>query len=56
MKKPLPKKSASVVVNGRKVFVCCPPCTKKIEADPAKYLQIVNEQYEENAGQKTDSK
>ena len=28
----------STVINGRKIFVCCPPCIKKIEADPATYI------------------
>ena len=28
----------STVVNGRKIFVCCPPCIAKIDADPATYI------------------
>ncbi len=28
----------STVVNGRKIFVCCPPCIAKIKADPATYV------------------
>lgn len=42
MGKPLPENPTSIVVNGRKVFVCCPPCTNKIKADPGKYLAIVD--------------
>lgn len=38
----LPGKAAHVVVKGRKVFVCCPPCIRKIKADPDKYLAIVD--------------
>lgn len=34
----------SVVVNGRKIFVCCPPCIKKIEADSDAYIQWLNDQ------------
>lgn len=48
MGKPLPKNAASIVVSGRKVFVCCPPCTNKIKADPGKYLAIVDRFLEEN--------
>lgn len=48
MGKELPENPASIVVKGRKVFVCCPPCTKKIEADPEKHLAAVNELLKEN--------
>lgn len=48
MRKPLPKQPASTVVAGRAVFVCCPPCTKKIESDPQKYLAIVDAFLEKN--------
>ena len=34
----------STVVNGRKIFVCCPPCIKKIDADPAAYVAKVDAQ------------
>ena len=56
MKKPLPKKPASFVVNERLVFVCCPPCTKKIQADPQKYLSVVDHQLQKNVGEKSESK
>jgi hypothetical protein len=45
MKKALPTSPKWTVVNGRIVYVCCPPCTKKIEADPATYLKAVDELY-----------
>lgn len=48
MGKPLPENAASTVVEGRRVFVCCPPCTKKIEADPKAYLAKVDKLLEEN--------
>ena len=38
MNRPLPKDATSTVANGRTIFVCCPPCTKQIRADPAKYV------------------
>lgn len=50
MDKPLPKDPKSVVVEGRKIFVCCPPCTKKIEADPKKYISAVDRLLEKNLG------
>jgi len=45
MGKPLPKKSKWTIVQGQIVYVCCPPCTKKIAADPKKYLKKVDELY-----------
>ena len=42
MGKALPEDPKSTLVKGRLVFVCCPPCTKKIDADPEKYLKIVD--------------
>ncbi len=48
MGKPLPKNPASTVIEGRRVFVCCPPCTKKLKADPEEYLAKVDKFLEEN--------
>ena len=45
MKHELPKKPKWTVVEGQIVYVCCPPCTKKIAADPETYLQKVDELY-----------
>lgn len=42
MNRPLPKNATSTVANGRMIFVCCPPCTKKIQANPEKYLAAVD--------------
>ena len=53
MDKPLPEKTLSTVVKGRRVFVCCPPCTKKIQANPEKYLAEVNKLLEENLSPKS---
>jgi YHS domain-containing protein len=52
MKKDLPQQPASIVVEGRTVFVCCKPCTSKIKADPEKYLSVVDEKLEKNVGHK----
>lgn len=48
MDKPLPKDATSIVVDGREVFVCCPPCTKKIKADPKKYLEAQDALFKKN--------
>ena len=56
MDKPLPEKTLSTVVQGRRVFVCCPPCTKKIQADPEKYLAEVNKLLEENLSPKSSQR
>jgi hypothetical protein len=45
MKKPLPKNPKWTIVKGQVVYVCCPPCTKKIVADPRKYLPQVDALY-----------
>ncbi len=45
MKQDLPKKPKWTVVEGQIVYVCCPPCTKKIAADPQKYLREIDQLY-----------
>jgi len=45
MKHDLPKKPKWTIVEGQIVYVCCPPCTKKIAADPKKYLRSLDELY-----------
>ena len=45
MKKALPKNPKWTIVDGQIVYVCCPGCTKKIEADPRKHLRKVDELY-----------
>lgn len=45
MKKELPQNSQWTIVEGQIVYVCCPPCTKKIAADAATYLKQVDELY-----------
>ncbi len=42
MKHKLPKKPKWTIVEGRIVYVCCPPCIKKIAADPQTYLKKVD--------------
>ncbi len=55
MGKPVDATMKSTVVNGRKMFVCCPPCIEKIKADPASYVakldaQIAGASTEHQAG------
>lgn len=45
MENKLPKRAKWTIVVGRIVYVCCPPCIKKIEADPKAYLKKVDKLY-----------
>ena len=45
MKHELPKKPKWTIVEGQIVYICCPPCTKKIAADPKGYLTKIDELY-----------
>ncbi len=45
MEKALPKSPKWTVVEGQIVYVCCPPCKKKIAADPKKYLRAIDTLY-----------
>lgn len=45
MKHDLPKSPKWTIVEGQIVYVCCKPCTKKIAADPKKYLRAVDALY-----------
>ncbi len=45
MQKPLPKNPKATVVNGQVVYVCCPPCTKKLAKDPETYLKRLDTYY-----------
>lgn len=49
MDEELPENPASVVVEGRTIFVCCKPCIKKIQKDPAKALAVVDAQLKKHA-------
>lgn len=45
MEKELPVNAKSAVIGGQLVFVCCPPCTKRIEKEPAKFLSKIDSYY-----------
>lgn len=45
MKHQLPANPKWTIVQGQIIYVCCPPCTKKVAADPETYLRAVDELY-----------
>lgn len=45
MKHELPENPKWTIVEGQIVYVCCPPCTKKIAADPDTFLQKIDQLY-----------
>lgn len=45
MEQDLPEEPKWTIVEGRIVYVCCPPCIDKIEADPETYLDKVDGYY-----------
>ena len=55
MKNELPKGAKWTIVEGRIIYVCCPPCIKKIEADPKTYIKAVDELYRESVEKKKES-
>lgn len=44
MGEPVDSSMKSTVVNGRKIFVCCPPCIEKIDAAPAEFVAKLDAQ------------
>lgn len=54
MKNKLPKDAKWTIVEGRIVYVCCPPCIKKVEADPKTHLKQVDELYRESLKQRAN--
>lgn len=51
MEKELPANPKSTVVNGQTVYICCPPCSKKIQAEPKKYLTKLAGYYQKSLRQ-----
>lgn len=56
MEKPVDASMDSTVVQGQKVFVCCPPCTEKIESDPDAAIAKVAESYKKFVAAERKSK
>jgi hypothetical protein len=61
MGKPVDASMKSTVVNGRKIFVCCPPCIAKIKANPDEFVAKLDSQIaidtqsgEQHAGERHD--
>ena len=55
MEKALPAKPKWTIVRGQIIYICCPPCTKKIEADPQKFLTKVDTYYKSSLAQQAKS-
>ncbi|MEZ6096113.1 MAG: hypothetical protein R3C03_18125 [Pirellulaceae bacterium] len=53
MGKPVDSSMESTVIRGRKIFVCCPPCIEKIQADPDGFIAKIDEQIAKNTEGKT---
>lgn len=45
MKKDLPESAKWTVVGGELIYVCCPPCIKKINANPEAAISLVDTYY-----------
>lgn len=45
MKKELPTRPKWTIVEGQIFYVCCPPCSEEIAADPETYLRKLDELY-----------
>lgn len=55
MGQPVDATMKSTVVNGRKIFVCCPPCIGKIQADPATFVAKLDAQLAGDSHEHTES-
>lgn len=44
MEEPVDPSMKSTVVQGRRIFVCCPPCIKKIQARPDHFVALLDQQ------------
>ena len=44
------EKSKHSIIEGHAVFICCPPCTKKMNASPEKFLKQLDDLYEASLG------
>ena len=53
--KALPESPKWTIVEGQIVYVCCPPCTKQIAADPKTYVSKVNALYAASLKSQTQS-
>lgn len=45
MNRKLPENPKWTLVEGQIVYICCPPCSKKIAADPKAFLEKIDELY-----------
>jgi len=54
MGKTLPKDAPAIIVEERKIFVCCKPCIKKVQAEPKKFIAKVDAMLRVNLKEKTE--
>lgn len=52
MEHELPENPKWTIANGKIIYVCCPPCTKKIAAEKEKYLSKLDQLYAKSLKQK----
>ena len=45
MEKPIPKNPKWTIVDGQIIYICCPPCSKKLAANPEPFLQKLDGYY-----------
>ena len=55
MEKEVDSTMESTIVNGRRIYVCCPPCINKIEAEPTKYALWLTEQFQAYVDDRSNS-
>jgi len=48
MKHKLSQKPKWTIIQGQLVYYCCPPCTKKLAAQPTKYLRELDKLYQKS--------
>ena len=48
MEKAVDASMESTVVNGRRIFVCCPPCIEKIDAEADRFVEKLDQQIRKN--------
>ncbi len=51
MDQPVDSSMPFTTVKGRRIFVCCPPCIKKIEADPEKFIAELDARIAKNTAE-----
>ena len=48
----LPQRPEWSIIDGRVIFVCCPPCIEKLQAEPEKFVRKLDTVYQSSAESK----